>query len=131
MADEAGPSNADGSGGGSGDGGWRGDGRRHSAPVAQRATTRQSTAEAEASAHCSTRPFGRTRRQVPDAPHDQREVLLLPNTIQLQLSRHLLDKLGTGPNKGCNCRMLAPCQAVNPCDDCQAMPPQHGDASVV
>ena len=74
MTDEAGPSNAGGSGDG-GDDGWRVGGRRHSAPVGHRVTTRQSTAEAAASSHRPARPFGRTRRQVPDAPHDQTEVV--------------------------------------------------------
>jgi hypothetical protein len=94
MADEAGPSNAGGSGGGDNDSGWRGGGRRHSAPVAQRATTRQSTAEAEASAQRSTRPFGRSRRQVPDAPRDQTEVLA---TAHLQLSLYMTAEAGHRP----------------------------------
>ena len=87
MADEAGPSDAGGSGDG-GDDGWRGGGRRHSAPVGHRATTRQSTAETAASSHRPTRQLGRTRRQVPDAPHDQTEVMFAWSNLRQALRLH-------------------------------------------
>lgn len=70
MADEAGPSNSVGGGGGSDQ---QAAGAEFLTPQ-QVAEAQQAAADAAAFAHRLARTPSRTRRQVPDAPHDETEV---------------------------------------------------------